>query len=83
MLACLAGRALLGGLAGDGTLTARSSCAEFLRAPSADQARAIEEVALAGGVSGLDARLAQPAVVHYCAGRPGARLGEVVAKLGG
>jgi hypothetical protein len=73
---------LLGALQG-GSLTADSTCRQFLNTDQQTEEQAIVNIAVAKGLGGFGSPLALPAVRYDCSSNPDAKLGDVIQRLKG
>lgn len=74
--------AMLGGLQG-GSLTADSTCRQFLNTDQQTEAQAIVDIAVAKGLRGYGSPLALPAVRYDCSSHPDDKLGDSIQKFKG
>lgn len=74
--------AIVNKLTGD-TLTADSTCSQFLQAPQDQELSAIRQIGQTEGVAGIGSPLALPAISYSCSGEPTAKLGAVIATFKG
>lgn len=65
------------------SLSADSTCSDFLQAPQDEELTALRKIGADAGVAGIGSPLALPAVSYSCSGSPDAKLGDVIVKFKG